>query len=103
MTEPKHVNPEEEYFARQNMATLKKLHNEERSKMAQEEKERLKQLHWMHCPKDGSELQQVLFRGVAVDKCFTCGGVFLDNGELEKLAGKESQFVNAVLSLFKYE
>src|SRR4030095_14836092 len=102
MSELKHVTPEEEYFARQNMADLKKLADEKRSKLAQEEKEKLKKLHWMRCAKCGSELQEVLFHGVSVDKCFACGGVYLDSGELEKLAGKESGVVNSVLSLFRY-
>ncbi|MBI4366393.1 MAG: zf-TFIIB domain-containing protein [Deltaproteobacteria bacterium] len=55
----------------------------------------------MHCPKCGLELQTIPFKGVQIDQCFHCGGVFLDNGELEKLAGTESHFWDSVLSLFK--
>ena len=98
----KHLTPEEEYFAQENLAKMKKLALEKHAKLAAEEKERLKKLHWMHCAKCGSDLQEVLFRGVTIDKCFQCGGVFLDDGELEKLSGGESGFVSSVLSLFKY-
>lgn len=98
---PKTLTPEEEYFAQEELAKIKKLAEEKRNKIAQDEKEKLKQLHWMRCAKCGNELHEVLFRGITIDKCFACGGVFLDNGELEKLAGHESGFFNSVLSLFK--
>lgn len=62
------------------------------AELAAEERERLKSLHWMHCPKCGSVLDEVVFRGVKVDKCFGCGGVYLDDGELEQLAGKPGWF-----------
>jgi Zn-finger nucleic acid-binding protein len=40
----------------------------------------------MRCPKCGLELQEVAFRGVDADLCFTCGGVFLDRGEIDRIA-----------------
>jgi len=98
----KHLTPEEEYFAREELAKIKKIAEEKREALAKEEQEKLKTLHWMHCPKCGHELQEVLFRGVTIDKCFHCEGVFLDSGELEKLGGHESGFMPAVMSLFKY-
>lgn len=52
----------------------------------------LRQLHYMHCPKCGVDLEEIVFRGVRIDKCFGCGGVFLDDGELEELAGKPGFF-----------
>lgn len=97
----KHLTPEEEYFAREDLAKIQKLAEEKRDQMEQAEQEKLKQLHWMHCAKCGHELHPVEFRGMTIDKCFHCGGVFLDKGELEKLAGQESGVMHAVLSLFK--
>jgi hypothetical protein len=99
----KHLTPEEEYFAREEVAKLKKIVQEKRNKLAQEEKERLKTVHWMHCARCGNEMHPILFRGVSVDKCFNCGGVYLESGELENLAGKESGFFQSILSLFKYD
>lgn len=98
----KHLTPEEEYFAQENLAKIKKMATEKHDRLAEEEKEKLKKLHWMRCAKCGSELHEILFRGLTIDKCFNCGGVFLDNGELEKLAGKESGVIPSILSLFKY-
>jgi uncharacterized protein len=60
--------------------------------LTDEERERLRALHWMRCPKCGLPLDEITFRGVKVDKCFGCGGVYLDDGELEQLAGKPGWF-----------
>jgi hypothetical protein len=59
-----------------------------RAEVKDEERKRLKELHWMRCAKCGAELTEIEFRGVKVDKCFNCGGVYLDDGELEQLAGR---------------
>ena len=97
----KSTTAEEEYFAREEAEKKKRLAAGRMAKLAQEEKDRLKMLHWMHCPKCGMELHPILFKGVTIDKCFACKGVFLDDGELEKLAGSESGFLKGVSSLFK--
>jgi hypothetical protein len=91
---------EEEFFARQDAEKRRRLALEEQKKLAKAERERLKQLHWMRCPKDGMELTTIEFKGVQIDKCFTCNGTFLDDGELERLAGKEPGFLNKVMSVF---
>ena len=65
---------------------------ERNSQLSQEELGERKKLHWMCCPKCGTELSEVEFRQVKVDKCFSCGGVFLDDGELEQLTGKPGWF-----------
>lgn len=38
-----------------------------------------------HCPNDGTPMQQFPKGGVHIDRCPTCGGIFLDAGELEAL------------------
>ncbi len=101
MSSFKHLTPEEEYFARESLAKINKIEHDKKVRLAKEDAEKLKSLHWMHCPKCGHDLHSVPFRGLTIDRCFCCGGVFLDAGELEKLAGKESHFFESVLSLFK--
>ncbi len=76
----KPTTKEEELFAKQEF---------ERRKKTAQELARLKELHWMCCPKDGMELVEVAFRGVKIDQCSHCGGVFLDAGELDELAKAE--------------
>jgi hypothetical protein len=70
------------------------------SQLSEPERARLKELHWMCCPKCGAQLTEVQFRQVKVDKCFFCGGVFLDDGELEQLTGKPGWF-ESMLRFFR--
>lgn len=98
---PKPSSTESEYFAREEAEKVKRLASKKNDEVAQEEKDKLKALHWMHCPKCGMQLHPILFKGVTVDKCFECHGVYLDDGELEKLAGSESALVAGISSLFK--
>jgi hypothetical protein len=92
---------EEEYFARLEAEKKKKLAEKRRAELTQAEREKIKQEHWMHCPKCGMELHPIPYKDVTIDKCFQCQGLFLDDGELEKIAGRESGFLKGVLSLFK--
>lgn len=77
---------EEEHFARTEFETRKKLAQAIAARMEAEEAASLQKLHFMHCPKDGSELLETLLRGVKVDICSKCGGMWLDSGELDALA-----------------
>ncbi|MCG3173835.1 MAG: hypothetical protein GMKNLPBB_02042 [Myxococcota bacterium] len=92
---------EEEYFAREDAEKKKRLALEEAKKLEQAEKERLKNLHYMRCPKCGMQLQEVLYRDIYVDKCFSCGYVGFDNGELDKLTGDDTSIVQSVVKFFK--
>jgi hypothetical protein len=83
---------EEEYIQRLEMEKQREQVAARRRELAQEEASKLKELHYMKCPKCGSDLSEVEFRGVKVDKCFSCGGVYLDDGELEQLVGRPGWF-----------
>jgi len=40
----------------------------------------------MRCPRDGSELKTRIYEAdIEIDECPTCRGVFLDDGELERI------------------
>jgi hypothetical protein len=93
---------EEEYFARENAERLRKLAAEERSMLADSEKEALKKAHWMKCPKCGLDLRPLVYRGIEVDRCFSCQGTWLHGGEFEKLAGHDGA-VQAILNLFAHK
>jgi hypothetical protein len=101
MTVKKPSQEEEEYFARQNAEAARKRALEAARAMAQGEKDALQQQHYMHCPKCGHELHTIELREVSIDKCFQCNGTWLDAGELDKLAGKEPNFWQTVVSVFK--
>lgn len=58
----------------------------------------------MHCPKCGMEMHEIKFRGIDVDVCFACSGVFLDKGELEHVVKEEQEGLMAsILNWFKPE
>jgi len=92
---------EEEYFARIEFEKKKKLEHEKHLKLAAEEKKRLKELHFMRCPKCGMELIEIDHKGIKVDKCSECDGVWLDAGELESAACLEKGALDKLFSVFK--
>lgn len=82
---------EQEYFLRHEMERLRKLREEHREKTEAEERQKLKDLHWMHCPKCGVEMSTTRLHGVEVELCPGCGGLYLDAGELDKLLDEGSR------------
>ena len=92
---------EEEYFARIEFEKRKKALEEKQSRIKKEEKIRLKEEHWMHCPKCGMEMVEISFEGIKVDKCTACLGIFFDNGEVEQLVEKNKPgFLSRMASIF---
>lgn len=92
---------EDEYFAKQDVEVKRRLAREVREKLHAKEREQLKQIHYMHCPKCGLDLQNVTFQGFIIEKCFECGTIVLAESEFEKLAGGEEGFITAIVGLFK--
>ena len=92
--------PENEYFAR--LEAQKRLDTEVKraAAMAVEERKRLKDLHFMHCPKCGARLHEESVEGVSVDICPGCRGIFLDDGELTKLTERPKGLLTKVRGLF---
>ncbi len=92
---------EEEYYARQEFLRRKEVEERRREAMATQEKIRLKELHHMRCPKCGMELIEIDYKGVAVDKCSSCDGVWLDAGELEAISEMEKGTLDKWFSVFR--
>ncbi|RKH56556.1 zf-TFIIB domain-containing protein [Corallococcus aberystwythensis] len=97
---------EDDYFAREEIEAKRKLALQQSQEMAVHQRESLKQLHYMKCPKCGMDLQTLKQGNVELDSCFNCHGVWLDAGELEQVIkqhGHEGsgKVMSAVLNLFK--
>lgn len=92
MSPVKPSSTEEEYFAREEAEKARRRSAEQSKEISEKERQGLKDLHFMRCPKCGMELTELKFRGVAIDKCTSCGGVWLDDGELETLLKDEGGF-----------
>jgi hypothetical protein len=103
MTLKKPSESEDEFFAREEAAKQKKAAIERARVQSQAEREELKQRHWMRCPKCGFELKTINFREVAIDRCFNCHGTWLDEGELERLTGKEPGLIGKIAAVFRSE
>ncbi|MEW6614544.1 MAG: zf-TFIIB domain-containing protein [Thermodesulfobacteriota bacterium] len=92
---------EQEYFTRIEIEKKKKIMEEKQKKLAEGEKSRLKELHYMMCPKCGMELSEIEYRNIKIDKCFSCEGVWLDAGELEALSKLEKSMIDKFFGVFK--
>ncbi len=92
---------EEEYFAREEFERKKRAEEDRRNRMEAEEKKRMKELHYMHCPKCGMKLIEINYKGIAVDKCSSCEGIWLDAGELEAVSRLEKGVMDKLFSVFK--
>lgn len=102
MSPDKPPKTEDEYFAREDAEKIKRLKEKLRQEILEEQRKNIKGICYMKCPKCGGELNEVTFRGIKIDKCSACRGVWLDNGELEKLAGpEEKSIVREIIELFK--
>lgn len=56
-----------------------------------EDLKRLKDLHFMKCPKCGHDLEEEALEGVRVDRCTFCEGIYLDAGELDQVFLKRDE------------
>jgi len=91
---------EEEYIARMEFEKKKKAEMGKQNKLDQEEKKRLKELHFMKCPKCGMELIEIDYRGTKIDECSQCRGVWLDAGELAAISKFEKSALDKFFSIF---
>ncbi len=92
---------EDEYFARIEFEKRKKALAEKQSRIQTKERNKLKEQHWMHCPKCGMEMVEITFEGIKVDKCSECLGIFFDNGEVDELIKKNKPgFLSRMASAF---
>ncbi len=81
----------EAYFQAREIELLRKHRQEREQKRAAKEKEDLKNLHYMHCPKCGTKMEVIKMQEIEVDKCPQCWGVYFDDNELEQLMEIESK------------
>lgn len=55
------------------------------------ERERLRDLHYMKCPKCGHDMREEALQGVNVDRCTFCEGLYFDAGELDRVLLKKGE------------
>jgi hypothetical protein len=77
---------EERFFAERDKALVEKLKREKTEAQLKE----IRELAHMRCPKCGDQLATLEHHGVTVEECPNCRGMWLDQGELETIAGREN-------------
>jgi len=84
-----------------NSKKRKKREEERVKKLQSEEKKRLKELHYMRCPKCGMELIEISYKKMKIDKCSSCEGIWLDAGEFEMVTELEKSALDKFFKVFK--
>ncbi len=92
-TDEKPSRNEDEYFKKLDQELLKA----QRARREAEDAESDRSAFYMRCPKDGGSLTERDMDRVKVDVCSTCGGVWLDPGELDTLRGRDQSGVSRFL------
>ena len=95
---------EEEYFARQEVERRRQREAGKQKEMEASEKQRMKELHFMHCPKCGMQLMEVDYKNLKIDECKACKGIWLDHKELDAvvaLAQTEKTALSKFFGSFK--
>lgn len=82
---------EEKYFQELEVRRRLDRARAEQELMTQAEKNRLKELHFMHCPKCGQRLHSECYGSVEIDVCGSCRGLWLDANELESILASREQ------------
>lgn len=78
---------EDQYFAERDRKLIEQMR---RAKVGATETVAREAAH-MHCPKCGARLETRNVRGVSVDECPSCHGMWLAHGELEQLQRHERE------------
>ena len=92
---------EEEYFKKKDAELLKKMKEEQAGVAEKQRLHQLKDLHYMHCPKCGCDLEERKYEEVKIDVCTNCDGIWLDKGELDLLRKKEGFLIQHIMNIFK--
>lgn len=96
----KPTEQEEEYFARLEFERRRKALADQESRAAEEEHLRILAVAKDRCPKCGAPLVAVHYRGVELDKCSHCRGVWLDCGELDQVTSQGQGFLAGLKRIF---
>ena len=79
----KQKGQEDDYFSRKDRELLEKMRQQRRQAVPNQSA--------MQCPRCATTLVERVQHDVTVDECSSCGGIWLDKGELEHIAGHERE------------
>jgi uncharacterized protein len=82
---------EEQFFREQELKRQLAKARAEQEAMAAAERQKLKELHFLHCPKCGQRLAPEQYGAVEIDVCAGCKGLWLDASELDQILATQEQ------------
>ncbi len=82
---------EEKFFVDLELKRRLEMARAQQAAMASSERQRLKELHFMRCPKCGQPLNTEQQADVEVDVCSSCRGLWLDASELDHILVSKDQ------------
>jgi hypothetical protein len=91
---------EDEYFARLEFERRKRVLDERDAAVSEAERRRILFLVGGRCPKCGADLVPVPYRGIELDKCSRCQGVWLDIGELDQVVTEDTGLFGSIRRMF---
>jgi hypothetical protein len=99
---------EDEYFAKESVEKLRKLHKDLVKQMGAKAVADAKAQFSNRCPNCGLEMQKLpSYRGVTLLRCFNCGGAFVPAEAAEQIhkhaAAHEHAVVDAILNWLRPE
>ena len=81
-----HVEPERQNFKGKTAAAQVQLESAKtRVRQIESDRKRLREQHFMRCPKCGHEMKEETLESVTIDRCSFCEGIFFDAGELDQV------------------
>ena len=96
----KPTEQEDEYFARLEFERQRKALDEREARAADDERRRALAVVLGRCPKCGAELIPVPYRGIELDKCSRCQGLWLDFGELDQIVTDDAGLFGSLRRIF---
>ena len=96
----KPTKQEEAFFIKRKFEEAKKVEDQRQYLLNTEERLKFKELHYMRCPKCGMQLVEIDYRGIKIDKCTVCDGVWLDAGEMDMIMQLERSSLVKLFELF---
>jgi uncharacterized protein len=92
---------EDEHIARKEFEHKKQINEQKHKNLALAERTSLKELHFIRCPKCGMELIEIEYRGLKIDECSECRGIWLDPGKLSAVSQPEKGVLDRLFSVFQ--
>ncbi|MEW6334140.1 MAG: zf-TFIIB domain-containing protein [Thermodesulfobacteriota bacterium] len=96
----KPTDHEDEYFVRIEKEMQRQREEQKKKQASSEEREKLRKLHFMKCPKCGTDLVEIDFKGMKIDECSSCRGMWLDAGEFDAMVKIEKPVLERLFSVF---